>query len=230
MTSAFPVPPQPNAPLFASAASWISPEIDDDQGENPPPATGEKVILSDTDHIWGIGGSRGWVWKTLMRGANPWFMDPCVTAVRLNSPAWPAEDAAPSLPTPCPASEWEDVRLAMGRSRALADRVDLAKLQPMEEVCSTHYCLAAPGTEYLVFAPLVHRHRRRLLGALSRQLAGEPFTLDLTAAVGPADVEWVDTERGLLVPGEPIAGGGQVELRAPFASDAVLHVRVRGRS
>jgi len=99
----------------------------------------------------------------------------------------------------------------------------------MIELCSTEYCLANPGEEYLVFAPLLHRRRRHLLGALSPRLAGEAFTLDLSAASGPADVEWVDAERGLLVPGDPIEGGSRVQLRAPFAADAVLHVHVRRR-
>lgn len=40
------------------------------------PANGHKVILSDTDHLWGIAGSREWVWKSFLRGLNPLFMDP----------------------------------------------------------------------------------------------------------------------------------------------------------
>lgn len=35
-----------------------------------------KVILVDTDHLWGVGGSPAWVWKSFLRGHNPIFMDP----------------------------------------------------------------------------------------------------------------------------------------------------------
>jgi hypothetical protein len=45
-----------NDELFASPANWISPN----DYADPPPADGSKVIISDTDHIWGIGGDRDW--------------------------------------------------------------------------------------------------------------------------------------------------------------------------
>ena len=43
---------------------------------DPPAADGRKVILTDTDHLWGIGGDVAWVWKSFLRGLNPIFMDP----------------------------------------------------------------------------------------------------------------------------------------------------------
>ena len=51
--------------LLQSPADWISPSpARDDYKTNPPAATGAKVILSDTDHQWGVGGDRAWVWKS----------------------------------------------------------------------------------------------------------------------------------------------------------------------
>ena len=47
-----------------------------DYRHNPPTADGRKVILTDTDHLWGIGGDVPWVWKSFLRGLNPLFMDP----------------------------------------------------------------------------------------------------------------------------------------------------------
>ncbi|TFG67444.1 MAG: hypothetical protein E4H27_08990, partial [Anaerolineales bacterium] len=43
--------------LFASSADWISPASSRgfEYRYNPPPASGEKVILNDTDHLWGHG-------------------------------------------------------------------------------------------------------------------------------------------------------------------------------
>ena len=46
-----------NDELFASDADCIVPNAYYD----PPPADGSKVIIADTDHIWGIGGDRTWV-------------------------------------------------------------------------------------------------------------------------------------------------------------------------
>ncbi|MFI5315528.1 MAG: DUF6298 domain-containing protein [Myxococcota bacterium] len=230
MTAPFPEDARGNAPLDASAAEWISPFVAPARADDPAPASGDKVILSDTDHIFGVGGSPRWVFETLMRGANPLFMDPCVTEIRRNLPAWSASDSAASLPAPCPASEWEPVRLALGYARAVAERVDLARLRPAGELCSTRFCLAAPGVEYLVFAPLAHRRLHQLLGALTPRLAGAAFELDLSAAEGTLDVEWVNAEDGRLLAGDPIAGGGRVELRAPFAADALMHAHRAGHS
>ena len=65
-----------NAALLASPADWISPNATGGYKENPPAADGCKVILSDTDHLWGMGGTQAWVWKSFLRGLNPLFMDP----------------------------------------------------------------------------------------------------------------------------------------------------------
>jgi hypothetical protein len=72
--------PGTNANLLDSPAEWVSPNPEAPDGydyrRNPPPADGRKVILTDTDHLWGIGGNVGWVWKSFLRGLNPIFMDP----------------------------------------------------------------------------------------------------------------------------------------------------------
>jgi hypothetical protein len=62
--------------LLLSPADWISPNPDRfDYKTNPPAATGDKVILIDTDHLWGVGGDVAWVWKCFLRGLNPIFID-----------------------------------------------------------------------------------------------------------------------------------------------------------
>jgi uncharacterized protein DUF6298 len=225
MTVPFPEGPRGNQPLFASPADWISPHLDPERTQDLESAVGRKIVLADTDHIFGVGGDGRWVWETFMRGANPLFMDPCVTEIRRNLPAWSADDANAALPPPCPPSEFEGVRLAMGYARALAARVDLARLEPRDSLCSTSYCLVDPGKDYLVFAPIAHHKLRRLLGAVSRGWAGESFDVDLSSAKGMLSVEWLNTETGELFPGDPVAGGGRVTLRAPFPADALLHAR-----
>jgi len=60
-----------NANLFNSFADWISPNPEGGYREDPPVNDGRKVVLNDTDHLWGEGGSPQWVWKSFTRGHNP---------------------------------------------------------------------------------------------------------------------------------------------------------------
>jgi hypothetical protein len=65
--------------LLRGPADWISPQNDGESGDyqnDPPAADGRKVIISDTDHLWGVGGGRDWVWKSFTRGHQPIYMDP----------------------------------------------------------------------------------------------------------------------------------------------------------
>ncbi len=122
-----------NSDLFNSAADWISPSQDAaDYKENPPAATGKKVIIVDTDHLWGRGGDDWWVWKSFTRGLNPIFMSDEIR----------------------PAGDWQErAWAAMGHTRSYAQRVGLARMTPRSNLSSTGYVLAEPGKEYLVFKP-----------------------------------------------------------------------------
>jgi hypothetical protein len=136
--------------LFHSPADWISLNPDrDDYKTNPPAATGAKVILIDTDHLWGVGGDRAWVWKSFLRGLNPIWMDPYTSA------EW----------DPLPANA-EDVRRNLGYTRRYAQKLDLAAMTPRNELSSTGYCLANPGKEYLVYLPSGREATVDLAGAL----------------------------------------------------------------
>jgi hypothetical protein len=127
-----------NPPLFNSPADWISPFGGGDLDgymNNPPASTGAKVILTDTDHIWGNGGTRVWVWKSFCRGLNPIFMDV----------------------TP-PLGDWtlstaNEVRQAMGHTLTYARKMNLTAMTPQNGLASTGYCLAQAGSEYLVYQP-----------------------------------------------------------------------------
>jgi len=127
-----------NGELFASRADWISPNKEAGGGfnfrDNPPSADGRKVVLLDSDHLYGIHLTNAtWVWKSFFRGYNVLYMD-----------SW---TEAPDDP-----ARW-DVRRAIGRSVDLARQLDLANLRPMIELSSTRFCLANPGHEYVVYAP-----------------------------------------------------------------------------
>ena len=187
-----------NRTLFDGPADWVSPNSNTDvpkpfnYRDNPPPADGRKVVLSDTDHLWGIGGNVAWVWKSFARGLNPIFMDPYdgVVLDQRQADAWPA------------------VQRAMGDALRYARRVDLAAMTPQGNLTSTGYCLAnaaAKDAAYLVYLP-----------------DGGEATVDLSAAAGTLAVEWFDPKAGKAQAGEPVEGGARRTFKAPFAGDAVL--------
>src|SRR5690606_36107251 len=130
-----------NEELYASPATWISPNggLDD-----PPVADGRKVILDDTDHLCGICGDEVWVWKSFLRGRNPIFMD-------LDDGRFPLDP-----PFDVDDSRWDRVRRNLGYTLSFANRVNLAELEPLPALASSGFCLAAPGgsePEYLVLIP-----------------------------------------------------------------------------
>lgn len=127
-----------NADLWNSPADWISPNDhnSDSYKENPPVAEGKKVILSDTDHLWGIGGNHKWVWKSFLRGLNPIFMDP------YNGKEFEYHPTKP---------EWDLIRSNMGYTLVYARKIDLKHMKPHPELASSRYCLAEAGRCYLIF-------------------------------------------------------------------------------
>ena len=124
--------------LFDSPADWISPNPEGGYRDDPPAGTGAKVIITDTDHLWGIGGNRQWVWLSFFRGLNPIFMDSYDGTV--------LERGA--------GTDWaEEIRTALGLARQMAGRIDLLHCVPSGHLSSSGYCLAHPDREYLVYVP-----------------------------------------------------------------------------
>lgn len=217
-------PRQLNAELFASPAEWVSPAKEpldwlvpgsaclQDYQNDPPVADGRKVILNDTDHLWGHGGNPKWVWKSFLRGHNPIFMDPW----------WPLYIESDPQVTPWvfvggitkdsrDYPDWEPTRRAMGDTRRYAERMDLAAMTPQPCLASTRYCLADRGSEYLVYLP-----------------DGGSVTLDLCDAEGVYAVEWYLPSLGRAIPGaHPVSGGDYVAMSAPYTGDAVLYLKLR---
>jgi len=129
-----------NSNLFNSTADWISPNKDGGYRDNPPAATGSHIIISDTDHLWGLGGNRDWVWKSFLRGMHPIFMD------SYKDYRW----GSPAVPDPT----YDPIRIALGHTRTYAEKMNLAYMTPQNSLSSTTYCLANPGIEYLVYQPV----------------------------------------------------------------------------
>ena len=84
---------------------------------------------------------------------------------------------------------------------------NLAAMKPENQLSQTGYCLAARGSEYLVF-----QHNK-----------GE-FTVDLQAAAGRFSAEWFDVNRDRIVPAKPVEGGASRTFTTPFPGPAVLHL------
>jgi hypothetical protein len=180
--------------MLASPADWISPGRADGYAEEPAAwgAEPRKVSILDTDHIWGVGGTAEWVWKSFLRGHNPIFMDPYDGHV-LGQPSDP---------------RWEPIRTAMGHTRRLAERVNLAAMRPANDIASTGYCLAHAGKEYLIYVP----DRGKV-------------TVDLSSAAGDMTVEWLDAASGKTVGALRTRGGQHQELEAPFPGAALVHLK-----
>jgi hypothetical protein len=177
--------------MLASPADWISPGSRDGYRDDPPAWDGKKVSLLDTDHVWGVGGNGAWVWKSLVRGHNPLFMDPYDGAV-LGNRFDP---------------QWEPIRRNLGYARRLAGRLDLATMSPQDDLASTNFCLADPGSTYVVYIP----SGRKVKVALGS-------TRTLFAA------EWLDPSNGKTIAGQPFVGGSDREFTSPFPGEAVLHL------
>jgi hypothetical protein len=180
-----------NRELFDSPADWVSPNTGDGPDnylDNPPANFSGKVVVNDTDHLCGhVCGDNIWVWKSFTRGLNVLFM----------------EELTPS-PT------WHDsARAGMGQARLFSERVNLAELTPHDALASTGYCLAKPGSEYVVFQP----------GG-----RGE-FTVNLSDGSGHFAVEWLDVNADRTSMGDAVEGAGRRIFRTPFPGPAVLHLK-----
>jgi hypothetical protein len=138
--------------LNASRADWISPFAGGPGAlTDPAPADRRKVVLLDTDHLCGVCGDAAFVWKSVLRGHNPIYMDPF--------DAHPVRAAA---------------RVAMGQARRYASRINLRHARPRGDLASTRFALARPGREYLALQP----DRGRMwvdLGRRAGTWAGEWF-------------------------------------------------------
>jgi hypothetical protein len=197
---------QDNAELFATCADWISPSTGRlfEYRYSPPPADGSKVILTDTDHLWGIGCEVGWIWKSFTRGMNVLFMDPWEpipddmdwwfkNSLSLNRRYYHV---------------WDPVRRNLGYTRRFALRMNLNASAPHGELCTSGYCLAQPGETYLCFFP-----------------EGGYGGMDLWEAEGRFAVEWFNPMTGEPFDGGTVEGGNRHALSAPFTGASVLFLQ-----
>ncbi|HLB48771.1 MAG TPA: DUF6298 domain-containing protein, partial [Anaerolineales bacterium] len=158
-----------NEVLSASPAEWISPHTHAWGGVgNIAVADGVKVSLLDSDHWFVVELyknptlARQWVWKSFCRGYNPILMEHLPPQSMVLSDCPLTRDDPGYIAS----------REAMGQTRRLAERMNLAAMTPQSELASTTYCLANVGVEYLIYQPKV----------------GEAFSVELKA--GKYRYEW----------------------------------------
>ena len=85
--------------------------------------------------------------------------------------------------------------------------MNLTTLTPRSDLASSKYCLANPGTEYLVYQPR----------------AGQAFSVELKAGSYP--YQWFNPASGTATgEGRVEALGGGQQFKAPFESPSVLYL------
>ncbi|UCD30301.1 MAG: PKD domain-containing protein [Planctomycetota bacterium] len=185
--------------LFDSPADVISPSRFDTPSyrTNPPVSDGSKIVMLDTDHLWGLGGNADWVWKCFTRGYHVIFMDPYPLT---ETPAGKVTN--PNDPT------YVALRQALGHIMIYADKLNLATALPSTTIATTTNCLADPGMEYLVYQPN----------------PGSSFNVDLQS--GGYDYEWFNVSTGSVAETGSFAwGGGNMSFTPPFNAPSVLYLQ-----
>jgi hypothetical protein len=227
MSAAF--PRGDNADLWSGPADWIAPNhsASEPYRDVPPISSGGKVVLADTDHLWGVGGDVDWVWKSFLRGLNPVFMDPYkvlfLEGIRgtIRNPETDEQSQDPQA-----RRVWEAVRRNLGYTRVYANRMNLAAMGPRPDLASTGYCMANPGVEYLIYVPRRPDPSESRLRRLGYLLFRPSVTVDLRAA-SSLTAEWLSPASGDVFPGGAVDGGGVRTMTAPFRGAAVLYLRSR---
>lgn len=195
-----------NPLLFESSADWIAPGGGPqyEYMTNPPAASGDKVIILDSDHIYGHGGTYVWVWKAFTRGMNPIFMDPWapIPGEPIHGYINDTNHNVRDYP------DWEPARRSMGQIREFSERIDLGRMLPDKDLTSTGYALADPGQAYLVLITPNYRQAE----------------VDLRKAPGLLSVEWFDPLSGRTETADAVPGGRITRFDNPFPEAAVLYL------
>ena len=144
-----------------------------------------------------MGADALWAWKSFLRGRNPTLYDLGLAA-----------GFAPLDPA------LEPVRRALGDTRRLADRIDLARTTRHGDLTSSGFTLARPGEQYVALRPADH------VGPLKLELAA-----------GTYSVSWFDVYIRTTFAGDDLvigrAGTATISSPVPGAHACVVHVSRR---
>jgi hypothetical protein len=195
-----------NTYLFNSPADWVSPNMEggfDCRDGDAPIATGDKVIISDTDHFYYIwysnaGNPIDYVWKSFTGGINPIHMD-----------NWGGgSNIAGRLLGSSSETKYSLVRENMGYAKDLSERMDLISTIPRPDLSTSGFCLASPD-EYVVYLPQNTSN----------------VTVDLSGSTGQLSVEWLDTGTGNVASAGNVTAGSNHIFNSPFGDYSILYLR-----
>src|SRR5207244_13357838 len=85
-------------------------------------------------------------------------------------------------------------------------------MSPSDNVCSTDFCLASPGAEYLVYLP-----------------SGGRISVDLSASSRNLLTAWFDTATGRTISGNTVSGGTKVDFTSRISGQSVLQILADGQ-
>jgi hypothetical protein len=202
----------PYSALLRSPADWIAPpahdgnNFDAETGSGPPAAAGNKIHILDVDHIFpgnfdpaqiDVGQ---WVWKGFLRGHGVIHMDDVAGLGIAGDNPYP------------PLRSYDVFRTTLKQTASYAARCNLATTVPNGALCSTGYCIANPGIQYLAL----------------RATASGSFTLNLSAGAGKTfSVEWYDVANSITQLSANISGGSSAQsFTSPFSQPSVLFLNV----
>lgn len=192
------------------AAAGVSPDGSTDYTNNPPASSGAKVVITDTDHIYGVGGNEADVWRNFCRAISTIYMDPLIDQEPFPLP-WNSNP--PNL-------QYQRARDAMGLTALMAQRLrtDLNAMLPQAQgtatPCNTGFCMFKAGdiAEVVAYRP-----------------AGgpNPVTVDLSSVGSGVTVSYVWEHPFTRVVGGSgtVQGGAVRSFVPPDASDWVLFTR-----
>jgi hypothetical protein len=209
-----------DATLYASAADWVSP------GTLVAPSNStNKVVVEDTDHSCyytclerlGAAGQLEWAWENFTHGNNLLFMDPyLVQWPSRNSPSGMCSGGQCTVVDP----RWNVIREAVGETATYAQKINLSAMTARDSLSSSGYCLANPGSEYLVYEPPAKGWKSYF------PWIRWSFTLDLLA--GTYRYEWYNPSLGAISDsGSVTVKSGSHSFTAPFSGQAVLYLKAR---
>jgi hypothetical protein len=199
-----------NEQLVSSSADFIAPrergEVNSEYKSDPPVPDGSKIIISDTDHLWGIGGNVAWVWKSFTRGLNPIFMDPYEGIHGLDESEWTTWGPLNRRDHPL----LEPIRCSMGYSKWFSEKLNLEKARARPELVSTGYCLD-DGESMVVY------------------LADESkATIHPASRTGSHSLLWFNPENGALRRSDAyLSSEGGMEIESPFGQGSVALISRR---
>lgn len=175
------------ADCFAVAGSWQSGRF---KKKDPPANHSGKPGIMDTDHIAPGSNDVGYVWSAFTRGYH------------FNLYDRPFENPGAE------GSDWQRARRNVGKALEYAGKLDLVNVTPRGDLASTHFCLAEPGYQYVVYQP-----------------SDGPVTVSGLQARTSYDYEIFDAEQGKVIVKARITASASSESFRGTNKGSVLYIR-----